>query len=68
MWLGKVTHGFLYLIEQGLVHDCRVMVRNDVPLRPVLHAMAIPADFQNRALANDVGAGIPFVLQNPQDG
>ena len=65
--LGKAAHGFLYLIEQSFVYDCRVVVRDDVPLRPVLKSAVVSADLKNRPLPYDVGAGIPFIRQIPHD-
>ena len=61
MRLGKSAHGVLYLIEQRLVYDCRVMVRDDVPLRPVLKSAVVSADLKDCPLPNDVGAGIAFI-------
>lgn len=58
MRLGKAAYSFLHLIEQRLVYDCRVVVRNDVPLRPVLKAAVVSADLKDCPLPNDVGASI----------
>ena len=60
MGLGKAAHGSLYLIEQRLVYDCRMVVRNDVPLRPVLKSAVVSADLKDCPLPNDVGAGICY--------
>ena len=68
MGLGKAAHGFLYLIKQCLVYDCRVMVWNDVPFRPVLKAAVVSADLKDCPFPDDVGSGIPFVCQNPHNG
>ena len=61
MRLGKAAHGFLYLIEQSLVYDCRMVVRDDVPLRPVLKTAVISADLKYCPFPYDVGAGIAFI-------
>ena len=61
MGLRKAAHGFLYLIEQRLVYDCGVVVRNDVPLRPVLKSAVVSADLKDCPFPYDVGAGIAFI-------
>ncbi len=44
------------------------MVGNDIPLAPVLHATLCASNLYHSALADDISAGVAFIVQYAEDG
>ena len=55
-------------LKRVLIHNGRVVIGNDIPFAPILHAAVCATHLQHGAFADHIGADIPLVLQHPQDG
>ena len=57
----------LHLFKDRFFNDCRVVVGDDIPLVPVLHAAPSTAHFKDSSLANHIGTDVSFILQNTEN-
>ncbi len=58
----------LGFIKNRLFNNRRMVVWNHKPLVPWLHAVSGAADFYHGPFPDNVGARVPFIFQNAQNG
>ena len=56
-------------LDEGVnfLNDCRMVVGDDIPLVPVLHAAPSAAHFKDSSFADHIGTDVSFILQNTEN-
>ena len=65
---GKPLLDHLNLVKKTFLNNGRMVIGYDEPFVSVSFAASCTADFDNSAFADNIWSGIPFILQNAQDG